>query len=208
MTATKYPLEIRVHLIDGSVSTFLQEDEFQARSIIGQIQPDRLFAQPSLLLAGSSSVTVIPCAKVNMVECVLDTFPNWSFLREITDIVECTQEAYRSGFLAFRDSLAARSHTPEVGDPFVSWGMLLMAGGGRFYFEARGIVRSLIEQRRLVHQITSSPCLISRRRDGGAVLVNPANIISIELSPGPRELPNTAWPVESNESWKRSPTGD
>ncbi|MBK7496076.1 MAG: hypothetical protein IPI28_12040 [Candidatus Omnitrophica bacterium] len=208
MTARKYPLEIRIHLIDGSVAAFYEDDADQAKQIIGQIQPDRLFSQPSLLLAGISSVTVIPCTKVNMIEVIQDTYPNWPFMREVTDIIDCSPEAFRSGFLAFRDSLAARVQTPEVGDPFVSWGMMTLSGGQHFYFEARGIIRSVIEQRRLVHQVISAPCLISRRREGGAVLVNPSNIVSLELSPGPRELPNTAWPMENKEAWRTGSSSD
>ncbi len=195
-------LEIRIHLIDGSVVSFKQTDPGISRQIISQVQPERVFSQPYLTIAGASSLTGIPCAKVAALEFVTEVYPGWLFPQEITDIVEITEESFRAGYLSFREALRKREQAPAIGDPYVSYGEILLGGGKKFFVEVRGVIRNVVEQRRLVHQVFSAACLVSRRREGGALLVNPANLLTVEFSPGPREIPSTAWPAESTASWR------
>lgn len=202
MDQTAATLEIRLHLIDGSIVCFKQGNAEISHQIISQVQPERLFSQPYLAIAGESSLTGIPCAKVAAIEFVTGTFPGWAFPKEINDIVEITEEEFEAGFLSFRQALRTRTDTPAVGDPYVSFGEILLAGGKKLHVEVCGVIRNIVEQRRMVHQVFAAPCLIARRRAGGALLVNPANLLTVEFSPGPREIPNTAWPAESTSAWR------
>ncbi len=196
------PLEIRLYLIDGSQACFKQMDAGISQRIVSQIQPERIFSQPYLAMAGASSLTGIPCSKVAAIEFVTEVYPGWAFPKEISDIVEITEDSFRAGFISFRQALRIRAQTPEVGDPYVSYGELLLAGGKKIHVEVHGVIRNIVEQRRLVHQVFYAPCLTARRREGGALLVNPANLLTVEFSPGPREAPNTAWPAESTAAWR------
>lgn len=195
-------LEIRIHLIDGSETRFRQTDADTARRIISQVQPERVFSLPYLAITGTSSLTGIPCPKITAIEFVTSVFPLWSFPPEITDIAEISEEGFRAGFLSFREALKMRVKTPEVGDPYVSYGEIALSGGKKVHVEVRGVIRNVVEQRRLVHQVFTAPCLIARRREGGALLVNPANLLTVEFSPGPREAPSTAWPAENTALWR------
>jgi len=166
------------------------------------VHPERVFSQPYLTISGGSSLTGIPCLKVTALEFVTEVYPGWLFPQEITDIVEITEEGFRAGFLAFREALRKREQTPSIGDPYVSYGEILLAGGKKIFVEVHGVIRNVVEQRRLVHQVFSATSLVSRRREGGAWIVNPANLLAVEFSPGPREIPSIAWPAESTADWR------
>ena len=56
-------LEIRVHLINGDVSRFVQDDPEAAAALLSGIDPNRLFEQRELIIQDHGATTVFPWSR-------------------------------------------------------------------------------------------------------------------------------------------------
>jgi hypothetical protein len=191
MGAAPSSLEIHVHSTDGLVSRFQQTDAEAARKLFGQFQPGRIFAQPHLIVAGGTSMSVFPTAAVARVDLVMDGFPEWPFYHGVSDVQEITEEQFRERYRPERYS-AGLARTP--GAAMAVFGEIELANGERIFVEVQIQVepRLPVEQGLFIQQILSAHSLYARRRGGGAVVLNPANIVRLTFHPGPPETPPNA----------------
>ena len=72
-------MEIRIHLIDGSTATFVQDDPEVAEKILGGIHPVNLFRQRRIIIAGSYSVSAFIAAHVNKIDFLGAGCVDWAF---------------------------------------------------------------------------------------------------------------------------------
>jgi len=70
---------IRVHLTDGSVASFAQNDEVEAQKLWDKIHPSRLFAPSRLVLAGEHSKSLYVTAKIVRVDFIQKSSDCWEF---------------------------------------------------------------------------------------------------------------------------------
>jgi hypothetical protein len=188
-------LEIHIHLVSGAVEKFVQDDPQAVGVIFANLQPQKIFSQPHLTIAGKYSVTVYSCSAITMVELVMEKFPDWTFPLGVDRIEEITEEEFWQRFRPKEDERFVREQPRTVGEPMVGFMEIELVSGKRVFAEVYSKVRDKLDQLHVSTQLISVPSLFSWRKGGGVVFVNPANIVRFTFSPGPSETPKTAWPA-------------
>jgi hypothetical protein len=188
-------LEIHVHGVDGQVAAFVQSDAGAIRKLLEQIQPGRLFTQRHLTIAGRQSLTLIPCAAVTRVDLVMEEPPDWNRHFGVADALEVTEEEFRQRTLEGALPEPARE---RPGALFVIGVEIELTNGEQIFLEvhARARPRTPVDVGMFLQQILAAPSLHARRLGGGALVINPAHILRMALSPGPPEPPPNAWPAD------------
>jgi hypothetical protein len=195
-------VEIQIHLIDGSVSRFVVDKPGAAPDLIASIQPNKLFTQRNILIAGSRSMTAYPTAAVARVDFVMDGFPGWQFYHNLQDVMQITHEEFLARFNPENVDVDRTDRVVVPGDTSVAWGDIELNNAERLYTEARFVAQPAmpIDRSMLFEQLFESHYLYSRRRGGGAILINPANIVRLTFYPGPPETPRNAWVAHHMEA--------
>ena len=200
MSAIPSTLEIRIHLVNGKVEKFVQDDPQAIAILLTNIQPAKLFSQPHLVIAGKYSMTLYSCSAITMVELVMDGFPDWTFPLGIEDIRQITEEEFWQRFRPEEDQRFVREQPRKVGEAMVGFMEIELRSGERTFVELHSKVPGKLDQLHVISQLASAPCLYSRRMGGGVSFVNPANIVRFTFNPGPPETSTTAWPAHHKPS--------
>jgi hypothetical protein len=198
MNAYLSPLEIQIHLRDGNVTRFLQDDPEISRHILAHIHPDRIFTQPEILLAGEHSLTAYPSSAVTRMDLVMAGFPDWTFQGNICDISEITE-------IEFQERLASQiarkyPHLNQDGSRRV-FGEIELVTGQHLFREVHWKPMQDVAKWKvmpqdynvLLHQQFCAHSHYCRRQGGGAILVNPEHIVRMTFYPGPATPPENAW---------------
>lgn len=185
-------LQIQIHLVDGSVAKFSQEAPDEIDRILNSVIPARFFSQPTLVLGGGYSASAFPTTAITHVVFIYRQLPNWLDMNDETEIMEIPREQFLAGANPPPEKMQPRQREVKEGDVIIGVGRLGLRGGARLYVELKTRIAARLEQRHLVHRIFQAPYYYVRR-DGGAVLINTANLIGVSLFPGPPALPATAW---------------
>jgi hypothetical protein len=195
MSTTPAYVEIHIHSNDGFVSAFLQNDPEAVRRLFDHVQPNKIFEQRQLVVASAHSMTVFPSASIARVDLVMDGYPDWEFHFGVSSVQEITEEEFQQRYRPNRDP--DQRLLPE-GAAVTAFAEIELANGERLFTEIHTHVESRlpIEQSMFVQQILSAPSLYSRKLGGGAILLNPANIVRMTFYPGPPSTPPNALPAE------------
>src|SRR5579872_7018018 len=137
MSAGLQSLEIHIHLVDGSIGRFVQDDPAEARKLLEAIQPGKVFQQRDLVIAGRYSLTVYPCTAVARVDFIMDGHPGWPFHRNVRDAMQITHEEFQERFLptAKDEERTARIVTP--GETVVAYAEAELLNAERLFVELR-----------------------------------------------------------------------
>ena len=195
MSATPAYVEIHIHSIDGHVSAFLQNDPEAVRRLFDHVQPNKIFEQRQLVVASAHSLTVFPCASIARVDLVMDGYPDWEFHYGVSSVQEITEEEFRQRYQPSRDP---DPRLLPAGAPVIAFGEIELANGERLFTEIHTHIeaRLPLEESIFLQQLLSAPSLYSRKLGGGAILLNPANIVRLTFYPGPPSTPPNALPAE------------
>lgn len=182
--------EIYVHLTSGQSTHFLQDTD-TARQLLDRLRPDRLFAERLLIIADDDALTVYPSDGIERVDLIMDGLPDWPFRHNFVGIQELLEDD-------FRRRSHARSGTPPDADNASIFLEIEMVSGRKARLEILldAPVRtppSALDLGLLIQQFFAGHGLYARRDGGGAVLLNPANIVGIHVRPGMAEVPPSAW---------------
>src|SRR5690349_4905712 len=90
-------LELIIHLKDGNILKFFQNDITAAQMILDSIHPKQFFNQPDVTIAGRYSMTVYPTAGITRVEFVTSLRPKltWPLPAWVQSICEIPAGEYR-----------------------------------------------------------------------------------------------------------------
>lgn len=195
MTSQPAYVEIHIHSIDGYVAAFLQNDPEGVRRLLDHIQPNKIFEQRQLIVSSAHSLAVFPCASIARVDLVMDGYPDWEFHFGASSVQEITEEEFRQ---RYRPGSAPDPRLLQAGAPVTAFSEIELANGERLFTEIHTHLepRLPLEQSMFVQQILSAPSLYSRRLGGGAILLNPANVVRMAFHPGPPTLLPNALPAE------------
>src|SRR5436190_17965884 len=128
--STKTILNIRFHLTDGSVHSFVQTDDAAARKLWEGIDPAKLFVRPRIVIGSAHSKTVFVSTEIIRVDFLHDSFQCWEFPGGYSDIVELSEDEFRSHAHLDQPALMAKRDQPTpTGDLLVSFVQLQMRGG-------------------------------------------------------------------------------
>ncbi len=195
MSAIPTSIELHIHSVDGRVSRFVQNEPEAVGRLFDHIHPGHIFEQRQLVVASGHSLAIFPCAAVVRVDLVMEGFPDWEFHHGLSDVQEITEAEFRE---RYHPELHSREHPLPPGAPVVAYAEIELANAERLFSEVHTHVetRLPVEQSMFFQQILTGPSLYSRRRGGGAILVNPASIVRMTFYPGPLTMPANALPAE------------
>jgi hypothetical protein len=196
-------LKICVHLKDGSVARFVQEDPEAIRRTLDQVRYGTVFARPALMLSSEEQLVLYPTSAITCLDLIIEPLPE--------DLIgpgggeeggdplawQTTEENWRQRYDGLRrdDALTRRSLGVE-GDPIVVFGEIAVMGGEVFFLEFFLYLPSVGQQRQFLRHLLSQPYVPFRGKEGGLSLINPANILRHSFYPSPVP-PAEAWPARA-----------
>ena len=193
----KTTFAIRIHLTDGSTSSFAPTNEAEARELWEKIEPSSLFTQSRLVLAGKYSKSVFATAHVLRVDFIQDTYECWKFPGGYSDVVELTKAEFRE--LAHLDQvefMAKREQPTPVGDLLVSFLKLHLIGAKPLFLMIEFPVGLPAENQSFMRFMLSKGGFHLRLRGGGIGVVNLAHLAGYTVYPGVAHVPADTWFVE------------
>lgn len=193
MPSTATALEIHLHLEDGRIIKFAQNDAVTAQKILSHIDPHKVFAQPPIIFSGKHSLTTILPSAIVRIDLIGENLPNWPYLHNVQEVQEISEEEFRQ---RFRPELAAQPARP--GEIVTAYAELELVNGSRIFVEVRIEVEERLpaDQAVFIQQLFIAGGLHARKRGGGISLVNPAKLVSFSFYPGPPVLPPGTWEAE------------
>jgi hypothetical protein len=189
-------LEIRIHIQGGPVEGFFQNDPATATRILEGLHPAKLFTTNKITIAGEYSLTAFNPSRITRIDFLKEDFALWEFPTGIMDVVELSEEEFRQ-----RTHLNDPAHQERREDPKPpgEFAVLFldaeMAGGERIFLAVEVMSPLPAERLQRLHLCLSSPALHFRLRQGGAAVLNLANLVRFTILPGPDRAPADAWPA-------------
>lgn len=195
MSSVFAELQIQIHLHDGRVMTYQQDDADVAAKILAGVQPAKLFAERQLLIAGAYSLSGFTSDSVVRVDFIIDELPKWPFPHGLTDAVEIPKEEFNRHYVPEDDESLKREKEWKEGEEVHSYGEFELNSGKSVFAEFESVRRGGIEQRQTAHNFLTGSGFHIRRRDRGVMILNPVNIARWTIFPGPPTTPKNAWPA-------------
>jgi len=194
-------LEIRIHGANGSVKTFVQDDQSLASHILDGLHPARMFAARKITIAGEYSLTAFVASKVTRIDFVSDEFACWSFASEVSDLVELSEDEFHQRLHKNGSAQMERREKPQTPGDFAVRFLHVEMLGAQHVFQAIEIVVELPAERlNRIRFLLSAPAVHFRLRQGGVGVLNLANMVRFTTYPGPDRTPADAWPAHHKGS--------
>ncbi len=190
-------MQLRIHLVDGSVQSFSQADHAKAEQTWLSIEPARLFAQPRLVIAGTHSKSVFVCSEILRIDFVQQCFRCWEFPGGYADVVELSEAAFRkNAHLDHPELMPKRTHPIPVGDLLVSFLELHFRKNPPICVMVEFPVKLPAEDHSFIRFLLSKTAFHMRLADGGVGVLNLAHLSSFTAFPGVAHVPADAWDAE------------
>jgi hypothetical protein len=190
MKETSPNLQIRIHGIDGSTRTFVQNEPDLVSRTLDELLPTRLFTQDRILIADEYSVGTFLPPLLTRIDLITDQFSVWDFPFAIGALLELTEAEFHK-FLNDRQRWA---QTRTSGD-YPVFLDIQMVNGQRLFLWME-IVAGLPADRLLrIYSLLKERSLIFGLRTGGIGVLNLANMVRFSVHPDPLAGPAKAWPA-------------
>lgn len=185
-------IEIHLHMTDGRIHRYLQDNAGDIRQFFENFQPNRLFSQPNILFAGSHSAAGYNCSMITRIDIVASDIVEWPFPHGISSLDEITEEEFHQCLPQEDDPTRLRDRPWKSGELVRAIAEFNLAGGGKLFVKGRTELKTKIEQRQIMQHFLPGH-FNCRRREGGAIFLNPANVESWTIYPGPPEIPQNVF---------------
>lgn len=197
-------LKIHVHKLDGSVSTFVQDDVEIAKQILDSFEPMQIFNQQTLVLADSCSHSSFPVSQITRIDLDCAQHSHLIFKSGLVEAVELTKDEFES----LIQNLTIRDQWEHLGvqDSFVVTFLNVgMADGQCVLLTMEVNAESPQGLNELRDFLLSRPALCFRMKSGGVAVLNLANLSRLTFFPGTVQPPADAWPVRLLEARRLNP---
>lgn len=202
-------MEIRVYLTNGAVHLLRVENPGAARQTLAAIRPAKLFSQPVLQVQGSRAALVINPADIEFIEFETNIVPEWPSERfpgapepgappgRPPQPIRCIAS---EDYVRLRHELLAHGqrdhawHKPRMQIDAVA--ELQFKSGDVRHIQAHGELEPGEDRRRFSLRVFDRPAIEARWERGGFTLVNPKNVTTFFVTPGPTEPSSLAWHAE------------
>ncbi|HLH53502.1 MAG TPA: hypothetical protein VKY92_07790 [Verrucomicrobiae bacterium] len=188
---------IRVHLENGSIQSFIQNDETTARKTWNMIDPVKVFTMPRLVIAGDYSKSVFVGSSIARIDFVQHFCPCWEFPEGYLDIVELSEEDFRkNAHLDEPELMPKREQPTSVGDLLVSFLKLEFRNNTPLYLMTEVSTKLPADSLSFMRFLLSKTGLHMRLRGGGIGVINLAQLICYTAYPGVAQVPIDTWTAE------------
>jgi hypothetical protein len=178
MPAMSGTLEIRIHLCDGAVRSFRQDDPARQRAVLSRLDPQRVFDEPVLVIGDSGQLGTIRTAAVLRIEVRGPIPEEWSFGHGFDSITVVAEQ----DFLADRTA-SESDRSPRTGDPYVVHAEVRDVCGGKTFLRVEGRVMPDAVRTNRLERMMQRPCMLARRDDREVVLMQLANVACFTVRP-------------------------
>ena len=190
-------LQLRIHLSDGSVESFVQADEAKAQQIWDSVDPVRLFTQQRLVVAATHSKSVFVCSEIVRLDILEQCFRCWEFPGGYADVVELSAQDFRERAHLDEPALMPEREKPTpVGDLLVSFLKLNLRNHSPIHLMVEIPVKLPAESQAFMQFLLSKTALHMRLADGGVGVVNLAHLAGYTVYPGVAQVPGDSWLAE------------
>lgn len=193
------PLEIVIYLIDGSIHRFKQDDPAAVSRILETLQPPRVFSQKQILVAGSYFTAGYPTATITRMDLIgAEIGP----LRHAVGVVDIEEISIRELDLYAKPRFSDTRRSElvvNVGEATDTVAEINLADTQRIGLKVRYQSESAIDRRQLLQSFAGGLPIHGRRRGGGLVFINPANVIRFSFYPGLPDMPPSSLPLHRAE---------
>ena len=190
-------LELHLHLVNGRVHKFAQEDPDLVQDLLKQVS-SKIFQRPSLIVHNANQACVYQGTALAGISVIMDPLPAELLMLDpvSANIWEITEAEYCER----RQSLIP----PTTDEPYTLLSEIEMRSGERFWTEQQA-PRSLggLNERSILHHAFMLPSLVCLRRGGGISIWNRAQMMSLSFSPK-LDVPIASWPADPAASMPES----
>jgi len=188
---------INVQLADGSVQSFAQAEEAQAKKIMQSIDPVRLFGQQRLVIAGTYSKSVFVCSEIVRIDFIQSCYGCWKFPEGYSDVVELSEADFRkNAHLDEPELMPKREQCTPVGDLLVSFLQLQLKTVAPIFLMTEFSVKLPVENQSFMRFLLSKTGFHTRLPGGGVGVVNLAQLAGYTAYPGVAQVPSDSWNAE------------
>jgi hypothetical protein len=183
--------QLHIHLTDGNVFHYRQDDPPAIVKTIDALDPKRVFEQNQLMVHGMRALTGYRVANIEMLRVVTDATPDWPLPSPLAECREVDGETFER---LRRDEGGNERDRPEVppGQKRAVFMELLLRSGTIVYAEGTVLASTPLQERTVLQHILDRKYFQISMPGRGVVLINPANIIRYGLYPGPAHPPSFA----------------
>jgi hypothetical protein len=89
-------LQIHLHKVDGSTTTFVQHDAGEVKKLLDEFQPARLFNRERFVFTDKNSISSLPVSKITRLDLVSEPPGHPVFPAEAVDAVELTETQFEA----------------------------------------------------------------------------------------------------------------
>ena len=183
-------MEIRVHLEDGHVTTFIQDDPLIANNILEAIQPHHLYLTPQLLIGSDHVLTAFQPHMIVRVDLITDIEPSWLSSPSPLNTEEISKDEFEIRCHPNCDTQYLPTQEPVI------FGVWEMINGARIYLQTytNGLEEKKlpVEVSLLIQKVMTSGGMLARGRESGYLVLNPARMLRFTSYVGLQEMPVNA----------------
>lgn len=188
---------VRIHLENGSVQTFVQNDEATARKTWDAIDPVRVFTLPRVVIAGDYSKSVFVGPAITRIDFIQHFCPCLRFPEGYSDIVELSETDFRkNAHLDEPELMLKREQCTPVGDLLVSFLKLEFRHAAPLHLMMEASMKLPADNMSFMRFLLSKTGFHMRLRGGGVGVVSLAHLTCYTVYPGVPQLPSDTWPAE------------
>lgn len=188
---------IRIHLENGAIQSFVQNDEATARKTWDAIDPVKVFTMPRVVITGDHSKVVFVGPSIVRMDFVQHFCPCWQFPEGYSDIVELSEDDFRkNAHLDEPELMPKREQCTSVGDLLVSFLKLEFRSATPLYLMTEVSTKLPADSLSFMRFLLSKTGVHMRLRGGGIGVVNLAQLICYTAYPGVPQVPSDAWTAE------------
>lgn len=184
-------LQIRIHKLDRSVSSFIQNDIEMAKQILEGFDPMDAFTRPRIILGDRSSHTVIPVPQITRIDLEMNPDSPLSFIADLVEAVELMPDEFET----LVQNLAHDQWTRlgEMDAYVVTFLNFEMADSRKVLLTMEVDSASPQGLSELRDFLLSRPGLCFRASNGGVSILNISNVTCLTIFPGAQSPSDGVW---------------
>lgn len=194
MSQSATNLQIRIHEVTGSVTTFIQSDPDVVKQIVDAFQPSLIFNQERLIVADSHSHSAFPMPKVTRVDLNSDSSSQLDFPTDLIDAYELTKSQFKA--LIRNPVMSEQWHNLRPDNKSVVVFLeVVMVGDESILLTMDMNIDSTPKFNEMREYLLSRSALCFRMQNGGVTALNLVNLTRLTFFPGSLDMPANAWPA-------------
>ena len=187
-------LQIRIHEVTGSVTTFVQRDPNVVNQIMDGFRPSLIFNQERLIVADRHSHTAFPMPKVTRVDLSSEANSQLDFPTGLIDAYELTRAQFQA--LIRNPVMSEQWHNLNPDNKSVVIFLeVIMVGDQSVLLTMDVNIDSTPRFNEMREHLLNRPALCFRMQDGGVAVLNLVNLTRLTFFPGSLDMPANAWPA-------------